>query len=144
MKSRVNADTDRRPNSTPVRWLTFKWLVFALLCALPAWGLIAAGLGGAPCWPAVIYPLMSLIAFALYGHDKKQARLQGPRTPEKYLHAAELLGGWPGALIAQQAFRHKTRKVAYQWVFWLIVLVHELFWIDRVLPGGHVLTRHLF
>jgi hypothetical protein len=43
---------------------------------------------------------------------------QAWRTPEKVLHASELLGGWPGALLAQQLFRHKTRKVSYQLVFW--------------------------
>lgn len=36
------------------------------------------------------------------------------RTPENTLHVAELLGGWPGALVAQQLFRHKTRKISYQ------------------------------
>lgn len=64
--------------------------------------------------------------------------------PEKVLHATEILGGWPGALLAQQVFRHKTRKVSYQLMFWLIVTLHELFWVDRVLLGGNFLARHFF
>lgn len=48
----------------------------------------------------------------------------------------ELLGGWPGALIAQQKFRHKTRKVSFQVVFWAIVLVHQAFWALVALAPG--------
>ncbi|TDV72391.1 DUF1294 domain-containing protein [Pseudomonas sp. LP_7_YM] len=134
------SDTDRRP----VRFLKLKLGLLLLLCALPVYGLIATGLGAGSWLPSAIYPLMSLLTFALYGYDKKQARHKGQRTPEKILHAAELLGGWPGALVGQQVFRHKTRKLSYQWVFWLIVMLHELFWIDRVLMGGTFLTRHFY
>ena len=41
-----------------------------------------------------------------------------------------ILGGWPGALVAQQCFRHKTRKLSYQLVVWLIIAAHQLVWID--------------
>ncbi|WP_341964322.1 DUF1294 domain-containing protein [Pseudomonas sp. RC10] len=144
MNQRVKPDVSRRNDNGPVRGLKFKLLVLAVLCALPLYGLIVSGVRGGSWWPLAVYPLMSLLAVALYGYDKKQARTQGQRTPEKILHAVELLGGWPGALIGQQLFRHKTRKVSYQAVFWLIVLLHELFWVDRVLMGGRFLVRHLY
>jgi uncharacterized membrane protein YsdA (DUF1294 family) len=54
------------------------------------------------------------------------------------LHLVELLGGWPGALVAQQCFRHKTRKLSYQMVVWLIVAAHQLVWIDGLLLDGQV------
>ena len=38
------------------------------------------------------------------------------------LHMLEALGGWPGALVGQRWFRHKTRKARFQGVFWAIVL----------------------
>ncbi|MDY7698634.1 DUF1294 domain-containing protein, partial [Pseudomonas aeruginosa] len=41
----------------------------------------------------------------------------------------------PGALVAQQVFRHKTRKLSFQLVFWGIVLLHQLFWLDSLLGG---------
>lgn len=144
MNPRVQPNAGKRAEKTSVRWLKFKLSVLVLLCALPAYGVLSIGLHGGSWLAAAIYPVMSVIAFALYGHDKKRARTQGQRTPEKLLHAAELLGGWPGALVAQQIFRHKTRKVSYQGVFWLVVLLHELFWIDRVLLGGNFFARHFF
>ncbi|TGP13701.1 DUF1294 domain-containing protein, partial [Mesorhizobium sp. M1D.F.Ca.ET.231.01.1.1] len=33
-------------------------------------------------------------------------------------------GGWPGALLGQALFRHKHRKAAFQWAFWLCVLAN--------------------
>lgn len=74
-------------------------------------------------------------AFALYWQDKRRAARGDWRTPEARLHLFELLGGWPGALIAQQVFRHKTRKISFQLLFWGIVLLHQLFWLDTLLGG---------
>jgi len=144
MNQRFQPKAENRPEKTSVRFLKLKLAVLLLLCALPVYGVLAIGLRGGSWLPVAVYPLMSLIAFALYGYDKKQARAQGQRTPEKLLHAAELLGGWPGGLVAQQALRHKTRKFSYQMVFWLIVLLHEMFWIDRLLLGGNFLGRHFY
>ncbi|MGA3683269.1 DUF1294 domain-containing protein [Pseudomonas graminis] len=127
-----------------VRFLKLKLLALLLLCGLPVYGVVTYWTSGVSWLPAAIYALMSVVALALYGYDKKQARHSGQRTPEKLLHGIELLGGWPGALLAQQVFRHKTRKFSYQLVFWLIVLLHELFWMDRLLFGGRLISRHLF
>ena len=113
-----------------------KLLVFVGLCLLPLWGALQMLLSGQSWLPAVAYPLVSLVSFALYWRDKHQARTQGWRTPEKVLHASELLGGWPGALLAQQALRHKKRKVSFQLSFWAIVAIHQLFWIDHLLLNG--------
>lgn len=76
-----------------------------------------------------VYAVVSVIAFAAYALDKRAARLGRPRTPEATLHSIELLGGWPGALLAQRLIRHKNAKASYQIVFWLIVAVHVAGWI---------------
>lgn len=144
MNQRFKPDAVSRGEKSAVRFFKFKLALLVVLCALPVYGVISVGLRGGSWLSAAIYPLMSLVTFALYGYDKKQARAQGQRTPEKVLHAAEFLGGWPGALVAQQVFRHKTRKFSYQVVFWLVVLLHELFWMDRVLMGGNFLARHFY
>jgi uncharacterized membrane protein YsdA (DUF1294 family) len=65
----------------------------------------------------------------LYWHDKSQSRIAGNwRVSEKSLHLCELAGGWPAALFSQRFFRHKTQKVAYQVVFWVIIMGHEMIW----------------
>ncbi|MGY2326729.1 DUF1294 domain-containing protein [Pseudomonas sp. SDT2931_S440] len=118
----------------------FKALVFALLCAAPLLGAALLGYRGVSLIPLVAYGVVSVVAFLLYWSDKRKAREDSWRTPENVLHAVELAGGWPGALIAQQVFRHKTRKVSYQVVFWLIVLLHQVFWIDQLFLGGTLLS----
>ncbi len=52
------------------------------------------------------------------------------RIPESTLHLFELAGGWPGAFVAQRALRHKTAKTSYQFVFWVIILLHQGLAID--------------
>jgi uncharacterized membrane protein YsdA (DUF1294 family) len=73
---------------------------------------------------ALVYGLMSLICFVAYYRDKQFAIHGQQRTPEARLHLYELLGGWPGGLLAQRLIRHKNRKLSYQLMFWLIVLLH--------------------
>lgn len=64
---------------------------------------------------------MSVLSFILYAMDKNAAEKRRWRTPESTFHMLSLLGGWPGAMIAQQGFRHKNRKRSFQIVFWLTV-----------------------
>ncbi|BAN47466.1 DUF1294 domain-containing protein [Metapseudomonas resinovorans] len=73
---------------------------------------------------ALAYLGMSLLCFGAYWRDKRLAVAGSRRIPEARLHLLELLGGWPGGLLAQRLIRHKNRKVAYQVKFWLIVAVH--------------------
>lgn len=113
----------------PVQRPLWKLAALALLCVLPAIGAIRLAEHGSD-WPLLAYPAGSLAAFALYLHDKRSALCGRWRTPEVQLHLIELLGGWPGALVAQQAFRHKTRKPSFQLVFWLIVIAHQVVWLD--------------
>ncbi|MCP4453375.1 MAG: DUF1294 domain-containing protein [Planctomycetes bacterium] len=66
---------------------------------------------------------ISLITFVQYGWDKRQARKQKRRIPEKRLHLLALAGGTPGAFLGQLTFRHKTRKKRFQIVFIGVVLL---------------------
>ncbi|MFC5598026.1 DUF1294 domain-containing protein [Deinococcus cellulosilyticus] len=75
---------------------------------------------------ALLYVLMGFVAFLVYGEDKRRARLGRHRIPEQTLHTLELLFGWFGALMAQQVYRHKTRKQPFQMVFWAIGVLHFL------------------
>lgn len=143
MDQRIKSNKIATAKQHSSRYPRVKLAVFLAVCALPVAGLTSLLLNGV--WlPGAIYLAMSLLALFLYWRDKRHARSNEWRTPEKVLHAVELLGGWPGALMAQQALRHKTRKLSFQLVFWLIVALHEVIWIDRLLLGGNYLSRHFY
>jgi uncharacterized membrane protein YsdA (DUF1294 family) len=71
-------------------------------------------------WMAVA----SAAAIVAHAADKRAAARGGRRVPEGTLHLLALVGGWPGALLAMQLFRHKTRKPSFLLVTVGIVLVH--------------------
>ena len=116
-----------------IQQLPLKLVLFGLLCLLPLAGSLLR-LGAV--LPLAIYAVASLLTFVLYWRDKHSALKDRWRTPETTLHFFELAGGWPGALVAQQVFRHKTRKLSYQLAFWLIVVLHQAFWIDLLFIGS--------
>ena len=68
--------------------------------------------------------VMSVVCFAAYGLDKRRAVNGSRRVPEQTLHILALLGGWPGGLLGQQQFRHKTKKLSFAIVFWCLVMLH--------------------
>ena len=70
------------------------------------------------------YVIMSAALFAAYGFDKRAAQRGTFRTQESALHLLALMGGWPGALVAQRVFRHKTVKQSFQLGFWITVAVN--------------------
>ncbi|WP_347905957.1 DUF1294 domain-containing protein [Pseudomonas purpurea] len=127
-------------NGRGVQYPRLKALIFLVLCALPLFGSASLWLRGISPIPLAAYGAVSLLALFLYWNDKRQARADQWRTPEKVLHAVEFAGGWPGALLAQQLFRHKTRKVSFQLVFWIIVLLHQVFWVDQVFLGASLFS----
>ena len=89
--------------------------------ALLAWSLAA---GRLPLAIAACVPVLSLITWLLYAADKRAAQGRRRRVPEVHLHALELAGGWPGALLAQRMLHHKSRKRSYQAVFWIVVALN--------------------
>ena len=72
----------------------------------------------------LIYLIVSSVTFAAYALDKMAAEKGSWRTSESTLHLLALVGGWPGALIAQNHLRHKTRKQPFRAVFWVTVLLN--------------------
>ncbi|WP_150910426.1 DUF1294 domain-containing protein [Marinobacter halotolerans] len=90
------------------------------------------------------YGGVSFVLVVMYWIDKQAAQRGAQRIAENTLHLFELCCGWPGALLAQQAFRHKTRKGSYQFVFWLAVLANlgALGWL-LVAPEAMTLRQQL-
>ncbi|RRV39883.1 DUF1294 domain-containing protein [Pseudomonas sp. o96-267] len=138
----VAKPTQRSAAQGTIQNFSGKAVMFVLLCILPLLGSVTL-FGKGLWWMLPLYLLASLLSFMQYWLDKRSAQSGGQRTAENTLHLVELAGGWPGALIAQQAFRHKTRKASYQAVFWLIVAGHQLFWIDLLLLDGAYIARHI-
>lgn len=81
-------------------------------------------LGEMPIQAIFLYLIASGITFIIYALDKSAAMRNRSRTPELTLHLLGLIGGWPGALVAQRTFRHKSKKRKFQIVFWITILVN--------------------
>ncbi|KAF2650145.1 DUF1294-domain-containing protein [Lophiostoma macrostomum CBS 122681] len=79
-------------------------------------------------WPILYTGIASSITFVFYGYDKMQARNLEWRVRESTLQFLALVGGWPGALLGQHYFQHKTRKTAFQLPFWAIVVGWQCVW----------------
>ncbi|WP_246329889.1 DUF1294 domain-containing protein [Geomonas limicola] len=75
----------------------------------------------------VLYGSVGCGTWLAYFFDKQAARSDSRRIPERTLHLLALAGGWPAALLAQQLLRHKTRKVSFQLVFWVTVVLNCAF-----------------
>lgn len=57
--------------------------------------------------------LVNLMAFALYGLDKRRAKRNAWRIPEKTLLTATWLFGGVGACLGMRVFRHKTKHLRF-------------------------------
>lgn len=72
--------------------------------------------------------VINVIAFILYGMDKKKAMKKKWRIPEKTLIGIAVLGGGLGALLGMNVWHHKTKK----WKFKILVPLFLLLWIVGV------------
>jgi uncharacterized membrane protein YsdA (DUF1294 family) len=95
---------------------------FAMLFMGALGGLAARGM--LPTVVPVFYAVASIAAAIVYRLDKSAAARNGWRTSEAVLHVMALIGGWPGALVAQQVFRHKSRKLSFRLAFWTTVALN--------------------
>ncbi|MCF7730303.1 MAG: DUF1294 domain-containing protein [Akkermansiaceae bacterium] len=104
------------------------WVLLVGLLLLPGLAMLMLPF---PLWVAPGSMVMiSVLTFWMYAHDKQQALAGRWRIAENSLHLAELLGGWPGAFLAQRQQRHKCSKVSYLIVFWCIVAIYQIVAVD--------------
>jgi uncharacterized membrane protein YsdA (DUF1294 family)/cold shock CspA family protein len=99
----------------------------ASLFAIPSFAalyLLVAILWKVPNKVARGYLLLSRLCFVAYYLDKSAAASDRWRTKESTLLFFGLLGGWPGAILAQQFLRHKSTKAAFRSAFWGTVVVN--------------------
>lgn len=111
-------------------------LIFPLLWWLMKLGNISSAL-------YLVVSGMSAMTFFLYGIDKWAAKREAQRTSENTLQFCALIGGWPGALLAQQVFLHKTSKRSFQIIFRVMVVVNCAVVGLLSSPAGAVFVRQL-
>lgn len=93
-------------------------LIFITLVA------VAYFLGYLPQKILLVYLGVSIMTFIAYAFDKSKAQRGKWRTQESTLHLLALLGGWPGAALAQQLLRHKSKKKEFRLTFWFTVFIN--------------------
>lgn len=114
-------------------------IIFGLLLAL------SALLGRLPLEIVGLYLASSIFTFLAYTIDKSAAQNGRWRTKESTLHLFGLVGGWPGALLAQKTLRHKSKKQEFQTVFWVTVIANcfTLGWLLVTKSGSTFLSSIL-
>jgi uncharacterized membrane protein YsdA (DUF1294 family)/cold shock CspA family protein len=131
----VTQDKQRRPNATKVKFANEKIKttstensaigfsqIFAIAYCIVLLSLLI--LGKIPFSVVVAYLILGIITFTAYAIDKSAAQKNEWRTKESTLHILSLMGGWLGALLAQQKLRHKSKKQEFQNVFWMSVILN--------------------
>jgi uncharacterized membrane protein YsdA (DUF1294 family)/cold shock CspA family protein len=108
----------RRPSDRGLRLAVAAVGIFLTLLV------VLLALGALPPVAVAGYAVLSGVAFLMYRADKSAAQQGRWRTSESTLHTVAVLGGWPGALVAQQVFRHKTVKQPFRSIFWVTVGVN--------------------
>ncbi|MGK0249448.1 MAG: uncharacterized membrane protein YsdA (DUF1294 family) [Oleispira sp.] len=81
-------------------------------------------IGWLPFLLTLFYFIVSGFTFLMYGLDKWLALKERQRISENKLHLFALIGGWPGAYIGQQVFRHKISKSSFLHKFLLMLLIN--------------------
>lgn len=116
------------------------YLVIALFVAF---ALVVNANWPIPLWVVGLYGLSSVLCFAVYAADKSAAKRGSRRVPENTLHLLALIGGWPGAICAQQLLRHKTQKASFRAMFWPTVVVNVLVFAVVTTPLGAMLLAQI-
>jgi len=118
------------------------------LAVLFAWlFLMAVGISvfvtGLPFMVLGAYLFISTLTFLAYAIDKSAAQAGRWRISENSLQLLALAGGWPGALLAQQTLRHKSRKGAFRVILWIAIVLNcaGLAWLHT--PQGSAFLKQL-
>ena len=73
--------------------------------------------------PALYLLAINIATFSAFGADKRRARRESWRIPEKTLFLLSLLGGSAGALLGMRIFHHKTRKWYFRFGIPLLLIL---------------------
>lgn len=128
----------RTQGAGPVPWGAASVLAIPVFLVMISAGYL---FGHPPLWILWAYPCLSALTFIVYAVDKSAAQQGAWRTSESTLHLLALIGGWPGALLAQQMLRHKSSKAAFRDVFWCTAALNVLAFVFLASPYGQSMAR---
>jgi len=131
---------DRLPQHTPRTQGSLSIIGAVLFFAIVGISVLSAHI---PPLILALYMVTSLLTFIIYAADKSSARKGARRTPESTLHMLSLVGGWPGALVAQQRLRHKSKKQSFRSVFWATVFLNCAAFVWLFTPTGAAALKSL-
>ena len=77
------------------------------------------------------YILLNTVLFLLMAFDKRRAKKNGWRTPERTLLSLGFLGGALGGILGMICFHHKTRKSIFK-ITYTISLAAHIYFIWRI------------
>ena len=129
----INRDADKGKND----------MTKSRVCDGTQWCGISVFISKIPPLILAIYIIASLLTFIVYAIDKSAAKKGAWRTQESTLHLLSLAGGWPGALVAQQKLRHKSKKQGFRAVFWVTVFMNGGAFVWLLTPTGATILQSL-
>jgi uncharacterized membrane protein YsdA (DUF1294 family)/cold shock CspA family protein len=145
VKFDVNEDNKGRYNAANVTFLSTgsipSTVMFSIVYLVIASSAVFI-LGGEKLFLAA-YIVMSIVTYAVYAIDKNAAQNGKWRTSENTLHLLSLLGGWMGALCAQNQLRHKSQKQPFKSILWLTIFVNIGAFVWTFTPSGSVFVQNL-
>ncbi len=72
----------------------------------------------------LLYFLISAISYAIYAFDKSAEQRGSWRVPSLSLYLLALIGGWPGAILAQALLYYRYHDDQFKATLWLIALAN--------------------
>ena len=131
---------DKKPKKTNKSSSTLSIIIVFVFSIFLVYSILATKM---PALVLAIYFIVSLLTFIMYSVDKSAAQNGDWRTSESTLHFLSLAGGWPGALIAQQKLRHKSKKQPFRIVFWGTVILNFTGFIWLLTPKGNTFLQSI-
>ncbi|ASD22807.1 DNA-binding protein [Cryobacterium sp. LW097] len=119
--------TPARRTSRAARYLPILFFVAGYLVVNTLWPI--------PVWVAGLYLAASIVCFSFYAVDKSAATAGRWRVSETTLLLWGVIGGWPGAIVAQQTLRHKTQKASFRSAFRGSVIVNLIVFLVFATPA---------
>ena len=98
--------------------LKWKWIISVLYIIVILVSLYMRDLG----YLIITIFLFNLLAFVIFGYDKRSAKLGRWRVPESLFFLWSFLGAAFGVLVGMKLFRHKTKHRNFQILIPLLFL----------------------